>query len=179
MPVANSVKAALSLIEQDKTKVLGLTIGKHANVQPGQFIPKADAKAIPELSFPSLSPDQSYIILSIDPDAPFPSFSVLSPALHWIQPGLRATPVEGGYGLKTADEPFVANWVPPGAPAISAPHRYVFVLYEQPAGFDGKKLAPPDGKEMGIGPRVRFDADRWAKESRLGEPVAVNYFKSK
>lgn len=135
---------------------------------------------MPELSFASLSPDQPYIILCIDLDAPFPSFSVLGPALHWIQPGLKATPTEGRFTLAAApDVPFVANWAPPGAPGISAPHRYVFFLYEQPAGFDGKKLTPPDGKEMGIGPRIRFDVDKWVKESGLGSPVAVNYFSSK
>ncbi|XXG99467.1 hypothetical protein Hte_005806 [Hypoxylon texense] len=182
MPVPNSVKTALSLIETDKSKVLGLTVGKHADVQPGQFIPKADATAAPELSFASLSPDKTYVILSVDLDAPFPSFSVLGPALHWIQPGLKAVPLggaAGGFGLETGDEPFVANYAPPGAPSISAPHRYVFLLYEQPAGFDGSKLAPPGGKEMGIGPRIRFDVDKWVKESNLGPPVAVNYFNSK
>ncbi|KAI1775493.1 putative protease inhibitor [Hypoxylon cercidicola] len=185
MPVSSSVKTALSLIETDKSKVLGLTIGKHADVQPGQFIPKADARAAPELSFASLSPDKPYIILCVDLDAPFPSFPVLGPVLHWLQPGAKATPIEvggggGGFSLKAAaDEPFVANYAGPGPPPISSPHRYVFLVYEQPEGFDGKKLAPPDGKEMGIGPRVRFDVDKWVKESKVGLAVAVTYFNSK
>jgi hypothetical protein len=39
MPSDKHVKAAFSLIE-DKSKVLGLTIGKHENVQPGAYIPR-------------------------------------------------------------------------------------------------------------------------------------------
>lgn len=41
MPTSKSANAALSLIKDDKSKVLGLTVGKHANVQPGDYIPKA------------------------------------------------------------------------------------------------------------------------------------------
>lgn len=40
MPENRSVKAALALIE-DPTKILGMTVGPHADVKPGQYIPKA------------------------------------------------------------------------------------------------------------------------------------------
>jgi hypothetical protein len=40
MPTDQHVSAALSLIENDKSKVLGLTVGKHHNVQPGDYIPR-------------------------------------------------------------------------------------------------------------------------------------------
>lgn len=41
MPKSSHVLEALSLIENDKAKILGLTVGKHANVQPGDYIPRA------------------------------------------------------------------------------------------------------------------------------------------
>lgn len=41
MPSNKSVETALSLIENDKTKVLGLTVGNHREIQPGQYIPRA------------------------------------------------------------------------------------------------------------------------------------------
>jgi hypothetical protein len=40
MPDNKTVNTAMSLIETDKSKILGLTIGEH-NVVPGQFIQKA------------------------------------------------------------------------------------------------------------------------------------------
>lgn len=40
MPVNKSVNTALSLIENDNSKILGLKVGKH-HVEPGQYIPKA------------------------------------------------------------------------------------------------------------------------------------------
>ncbi|KAI1373966.1 putative protease inhibitor [Hypoxylon crocopeplum] len=178
MPGTSNIKAALSLIENDKSKVLGLTVGKHSNVQPGQYIPKAEAQSEPVLSFSSLSPEKTYLVIGLDPDAPFPSFGVLGPVLHWSQPGMKAEPAEaGGFTLKSTG-PFVANWIGPGPPPISAPHRYTFFLYEEPEGFDVKKYASPGGKDVGVGPRMRFDLDAWAKEVKLGAPIAVNYFKS-
>ncbi|XDG09010.1 hypothetical protein ABKA04_008625 [Annulohypoxylon sp. FPYF3050] len=178
MPPQNSVKEALSLIENDKSKILGLTVGKHANVQPGQHIPKPEAQDKPELSFTDLSPEKTYLVVALDLDAPFPSFSILSPALHWIQPGFKAEPKEGGgFSLKTT-EPFIANYIGVGAPGISAPHRYCFFLYEQPEGLDGKKYAPPGGKELGFTGRIRYDLDAWGKEIKLGPLLAFNYFNS-
>ncbi|KAI2602143.1 putative protease inhibitor [Hypoxylon sp. NC1633] len=176
MRPSNLAETALSLIESDKSKVLGLTVGKHANVQPGQYIAKAEAQSEPELSFATLSPEKTYLIVGLDLDGPFPSFSFLSPALHWIQPGLKPEPAGvGGFSLKYTD-PYIVDWVGPGPPPGSSPHRYTFFLYEEPESFDAKKYTPPVGKKVGLTPRVRYDLDLWAKEIKLGPAVAVNYF---
>ncbi|KAI0593036.1 putative protease inhibitor, partial [Biscogniauxia sp. FL1348] len=180
MPANHSVKAALSLIETDKSKVLGLTVGKHADVQPGQYIPKADAQSHPELTFAPLSLEGTYMVVGLDIDALFPSFGVLGPILHWIQPGLKATPVEGdspSFSLSST-APFVANYIGPAPPPGSAPHRYIFFLYEQPADFDGKKYAPPNGENLGNLHCIRYSLDNWEKEIKLGPILAANYFKS-
>jgi len=47
MPTNQHVTAALSLIENDKSKVLGLTVGNHQNVQPGDYIPRAGKDPVP------------------------------------------------------------------------------------------------------------------------------------
>ena len=41
MPQSNAVEKALSLIKEDTSKVLGLKVGQHLDVQPGQYIPRA------------------------------------------------------------------------------------------------------------------------------------------
>ena len=38
---AHAVEKALSAIEEDKSKVLGLSFKLHPDIQPGQFIPRA------------------------------------------------------------------------------------------------------------------------------------------
>lgn len=40
MPSDTHVNNALSLIENDRTKILGLNVGNHKNIQPGQYIPR-------------------------------------------------------------------------------------------------------------------------------------------
>ncbi|KJZ77692.1 hypothetical protein HIM_02869 [Hirsutella minnesotensis 3608] len=172
MPSNKSVQTGLALIEGDKSKVLGLTVGKHT-VEPGQYIPRADAQEAPQLRFQAANPDGTYLIMSLDIDAPFPSLDVLGPALHWIQPGLKAD----GAAL-TAREPFVANFVGPAPPPGSAPHRYCFFLYEQPAGFDAKAHAPANGAKMGIWGRMRFSLDDWERKIGLGPILAANYYTS-
>ncbi|OGM48223.1 putative protease inhibitor (Tfs1) [Aspergillus bombycis] len=152
MPENRSVKAALALIDRDPTKILGLAVGPHANVKAGQYIPKADAQSHPTLSFDVPSTSATYMVVSLDIDAP--------------------------NGQLEVTKPFVANYIGPAPPPGSSPHRYVFFLYEQPEEFDGKKYAPPDGQNLGNWHRMRYDLDAWEKEIGLGPVLAVNYFTS-
>lgn len=123
------------------------------------------------------------MVVALDIDAPFPSFGVLGPILHWIQPDLKATPVDGPpsspqqYSLSSTT-PFVANYIGPAPPPGSGPHRYVFFLYEQPPSFEGHRFAPPNGQKLSNGRRIRYSLDEWEEEARLERVLAVNYFKS-
>ncbi|OIW31498.1 putative protease inhibitor [Coniochaeta ligniaria NRRL 30616] len=175
MPANESVKKALSLIEGDKSKVLGLKVGSTTVAEPGQYIAKADAQSAPELSFPGASPSATYLVIGLDIDAPFPSFDVLGPILHWIQPGLKA---DSDSGTLKETEPFVADYIGPAPPPPSSPHRYIFFLYEQPAGFEGSRYAPKDGAKLGVWSRMRASLDDLEKEYKLGPVLAVNYFTS-
>lgn len=136
-----------------------------------------EASSPPELSFNVTS--GTYIIVSVDLDAPFQSFSILSPVLHWIQSGLTPETAEDGPSvLKPHDTPVIVNYAGPGPPPGSGPHRYVFLLYEQPEGFDVSKYAPAGGKPTGIGPRVRYDLGAFETKAKLGPVIAANYFNS-
>jgi phosphatidylethanolamine-binding protein len=76
------------------------------------------------------------------------------------------------------EAPFVANYIGPGPPPGSSPHRYVFLLYKQPDAFDLKLYAPANGAEYGNMARMRFDLAGFEQKAKLGSPIAVNYFKS-
>ncbi|KAJ5941327.1 hypothetical protein N7516_001495 [Penicillium verrucosum] len=171
MPSDNHVKAGLALIE-DKSKVLGLTIGSHESVQPGTWLPRKAAQEPPKLSFAGANPTSTYLVVSLDTDAPFPSFGILGPILHWIQSDIKVT----SEGVLVSDAPFIANYIGPAPPPMSAPHRYMFFLYEQPAGFDLTAHAPAAGKKFGNSNRIRYDLDAWAESIKLGPLVAFNYF---
>jgi phosphatidylethanolamine-binding protein (PEBP) family uncharacterized protein len=124
------------------------------------------------LSF-NAEPGRDLLLLSLDLDAPFPSFAPLSPVVHWIQTGLKA---DAGTGeLITSDDP-IATWIDPGAPSISSPHRYIFLLYHQPADIDASKLTKTGG--YSLMDRFRFDLTKFEKEAKLGPAIAANYFVS-
>ena len=116
------------------------------------------------------------MVIGVDIDAPFPSFGVLGPILHWIQPGLESSQTGE---LTSSDTPFVVNYIGPAPPPGSPSHRYVFLLYEQPADFDGKKYAPANGAKLGNWQRMRYDLGAFEKKVGLGPVLAANYFKSK
>ncbi|KAJ9264368.1 hypothetical protein DTO212C5_7203 [Paecilomyces variotii] len=176
MPPCKSAEAALSAIKDDESKVLGLTVNGN-KVEPGQHIPKAEATSPPELSFNTTS--GTYLVINVDLDAPFKSFNFLGPVLHWVQSGLTPEMIEGGTSvLKPHDTPVIANYARPGPPPGSGPHRYVFLLYEQPEGFDVTKYAPAGGKPVGVRRRMRYDLDAFEKKANLGPVIAANYFTS-
>ncbi|KAL3417221.1 phosphatidylethanolamine-binding protein [Phlyctema vagabunda] len=177
MPSSKIIKSGLALLESDSSKLLGVQVGEHV-VTPGLYIPKSEAQLPPDISFSMLSTSKDYLVVSLDPDAPFPSFSVLGPILHWIQPELKPTPETGGTGNIKLTSHFVADYIGPAPPLCSWPHKYVFLLFEQPTGFDSQKYSPSTGDKIGLGARMRYDLDRWAAEINLGPVIAVNYFLS-
>jgi phosphatidylethanolamine-binding protein len=69
----------------------------------------------------------------------------------------------------------LASYHPPRPPPGSSPHRYVFLLYEQPEDFDRQV----DRKPIGLSDRPRFDYNGFLERAGLGEVVAVNYYLSK
>lgn len=96
-----------------------------------------------------------------------------------MQSGLKPEQAaDGTTNLVANGTPFIADYAGPGPPPFSSPHRYVFMLYEQPEGFSLTKYAPSGGKNMGIRQRMRYDLGAFEKEAKLGPVVACNYFLS-
>ncbi|KAL9056811.1 MAG: hypothetical protein Q9162_002682 [Coniocarpon cinnabarinum] len=150
MPSSSKLNQALELIKQDESKLLGLRIDERVLSQ-GDYISK----------------------MALDPDALTPTFNFLAPILHWIQPGLQAS--NDGNKLTTT-QPATLEYVSPGPPPFGAPHRYVFLLYEQSPELDVAALAPKGGKDVSRIDRMRYDFDAVMDKVGLGQPVAVNYF---
>jgi len=73
----------------------------------------------------------------------------------------------------------IADYVAPSPPPGSGPHRYIFLLYNQPADFDGKDLGQTDEKQkLSLYQRVRFDFGGFLRDAKLGDIVAANWFVS-
>jgi len=169
MPSYEPIQKALSLIENDESKILGLKFGDDLEIENGMFVDKAALQSAPTITLPpSITPSQtspkSYIIIALDIDAPYPSLTVLGPILHWIQSDLTVS-TSSSETLQTTTT-FIANYIPPGKVPGSAPHRYLFLLYEQSGEVDVKKWAPRDGAKLANWSRMRTNLGEW--EGRLG-----------
>jgi len=133
-----------------------------------------------------------YLVAGLDLDPPFPSFPVMGPILHSMQADLTLAtneldaengdefiplhPVtEDGEG---ACRP-VASYMGPAPPGLSSPHRYMFMMWEQPDGITGEKIRDELGfGEDGVGlmTRMRWDQDAFERKLGLGRVLAGNYF---
>ena len=94
-----------------------------------------------------------------------------------MQPGLKPEKSVDGSTSKLSAS-FVSDYVGPAPPPTSSPHRYVFLLYEQPEDFDATKHAPTDGTKMARSARMRYDLGAFEKTAKLGPVIAANYFVS-
>lgn len=112
----------------------------------------------------------------MDIDAPFPTWSSLSPIGHWIQSDLQAG--EDGK-LDAKGTSFVMDYIGPSPPPGSAAHRYVFLLFEQPTDFKMEDFAPAGGKSVGLFARTRYNFAAFESKAKLGPFVAANFFRSK
>ncbi|KAI0101559.1 PEBP-like protein [Nemania sp. FL0031] len=141
------------------------------------------AKPTPTLSISAnvlkSAPDTKYIAVSIDLDAPFPSFSVLGPILHGLHIDLVPGTVDGdGFAPLEGPTEWLVPYIGPGPPKPSAPHRYVFMVFEQPPALDTAKIR----SLLGLAPEVKLTSRMWWNEESfekklgLGEVLAGNYY---
>lgn len=153
--------------------------------KPGIKLPKLAAKDTPDLSLASalVKPHDGdkYIALCIDLDAPFTSFSFMGPIVHWLATDLVADQASaaGSFTPLTTETPHVMSYAGPGPPPGSAPHRYVFMVWEQPTAVASPDKVRDDlslPAEPGLMARIRWDQIAFEQKMGLGEPLAVNYF---
>lgn len=186
MKACPSVLSALARLDASADKMPRLRVvfpGDTAVSSIGIKLPKLAAKDTPALSVSSAlvksHEGDKYIAMCLDLDAPFLSFSVLGPIAHWIQSDLVAGAEDDGFTKLDAEARPILPYVGPGPPPPSAPHRYVFMLWEQPASVPSvdkvcEALSLP--AEPGLTARIRWDQPSFEQKMGLGEALAVNYF---
>ncbi|KAJ3497359.1 hypothetical protein NLG97_g1966 [Lecanicillium saksenae] len=187
MKACPSVLAALEKLDASPDKIPQLRVVFPENTavdSVGTKVARLAAKETPALSISSslVQPrdGDKYLVICLDLDAPFPSFSFLGPIVHWIQTDLiaAANGSEDGFTKLESDARCIMPYIGPGPPPPSAPHRYVFMLWEQPPVVSAdsvcKTLSFPS--EPGLTARIRWDQSSVEKKLGLGQPLAVNYF---
>ena len=126
---------------------------------------------------PSPTLNAIYVLLMIDQDVP--RNDTKTTLLHWLQPNLVATSealsfvdvVDGG---STA---VGAEYIPPTPPGDSGPHRYTFLLFNQPSQWTIPAAYVTINPPTDTSARIGFDVVDFVSLSGLGEPVAANYLR--
>ncbi|KAI0445491.1 PEBP-like protein [Xylaria telfairii] len=124
-------------------------------------------------------PGTKYLAVSIDLDAPFPSFSFLSPILHGLHIDLVPGPADSdGFAPLEGPSTWLVPYAPPGPPKPSSGHRYVFLVFEQPKELDAAKVRGLLGfaEEVKLTGRLWWNEEAFEKKLGLSEVLAGNYW---
>ncbi|TFK66316.1 PEBP-like protein [Pluteus cervinus] len=115
--------------------------------------------------------DRRYTLVLTDPDAPSRSEPKNREWRHWIVQGLKPNGL-GNEFKKTKEA--ITMYYPPSPPEGSGPHRYTFLLFQEP---NGGYTIPPHAPEHDDIPSKRghWNAMHFAEQNRL-KLVGVTYF---
>jgi len=95
--------------------------------------------------------------------------------LHWFEPNVRVTSATDNTLLIPAANGSGASYLQPSPPVGDIPHRYVFLLFAQPANFTVPSqfaaINPPASTQARIG----FNINDFVAAAGLGQPLAANY----
>ncbi|KAI5481357.1 PEBP-like protein [Pseudohyphozyma bogoriensis] len=149
------------------TTSLSLTFPSGAQVLLGNEISPSDSSETPTISFTPTSPNETYTILSVDPDATSRANPIYGPVRHWAQSGL----VVGADGKVETKESAHMSYKGPGPPPKTGLHRYIFLLYRHTKEIQGVEM---DNELMG---RIKWDFGNFVDEHGL-ELVGINFFLS-
>ncbi|KAF1847994.1 PEBP-like protein [Cucurbitaria berberidis CBS 394.84] len=145
---------------------------------PGQQLTKAGTASQPQIALPSgmISNDETFMFVMLDLDVPPAQGSTNRRVLlHALNTGFKATQqkLNGGAVLLASTEKGPAAYLPPGPPATDTmPHRYVELLFKQPANLN-VKASDFAGQQA----RFNFDITTFLKDKAVSAPVAANFFR--
>ncbi|KAJ4347741.1 hypothetical protein N0V95_005143 [Ascochyta clinopodiicola] len=144
---------------------------------PGQVLSKAETATQPKIAVASTMSNMSatYMFVMLDLDVPPEGGSAKRRVLlHAMNTGFKATQqkIGGSATLLASTEKGPAAYIPPGPPPTDTiPHRYVELLFEQPADL---KVQASDFADTSA--RINFDINAFMTKNKVSAPMAGNFF---
>ncbi|KAK0111574.1 hypothetical protein ONS95_001923 [Cadophora gregata] len=154
------------------------------SVTPGLALTKAETAKIPTIGTSDEALNGTYIFFMIDLDVPgslvgsTPGTRITN--LHCLLTGFTSSTTSSApttspspfYTLITKDTSLKA-YVGPAPPAENPPyaHKYVEILYAQPAGFK-----VPSSQTSAVSRGIGFNLTAFVRDAGLGAPVRGNWF---
>ncbi|KAI9056532.1 PEBP-like protein [Trametes sanguinea] len=151
------------------------TTGTSVNVTPGANLTREQNALRPQVFLTTNDTSlaqQTFVLAMVDPDAPTPQNPTAAQIRHLLAPGIQANgSVTSGAALVN-NTPAISDFLRPTPPAGSDPHRYILLLFVQPANFT--TVAPQFVNSST--PVNNFNISLFAQEVGLGSPIAGNFF---
>ncbi|KAI0345130.1 PEBP-like protein [Trametopsis cervina] len=136
----------------------GIHLPRNQTVGPPQFAVLGDIERT-----------QRFVVATVDLDAPTPQAPTAAQIRHFLGSDfVRGANEELLKELVNTTAP-VSGWLQPTPPAGSDAHRYVFLLFHQPAGFDQQTLVTPSTSIS------NFNISSFAEATHLGNPIGGTF----
>ncbi|TBU58402.1 phosphatidylethanolamine-binding protein [Dichomitus squalens] len=151
------------------------TTNLNVTVTPGQNLTREQNALRPTVSFTSNDTSlasQTFVLAMVDPDAPTPQNPTEAEIRHLLAPNITLSGSLADGALLVNNTPAISDFLRPTPPAGSDPHRYILLLFVQPANFS--QVAP--NFVNASTPVSNFNISLFAVEAGLGSPVAGNFF---
>ncbi|KAG9222016.1 hypothetical protein CCMSSC00406_0010381 [Pleurotus cornucopiae] len=134
---------------------------------PGQSLTRAQVASAPTFTVTpgSGSLSGTYTLAMVD-FGPVGSDQSKGVTRHWLVNGLTIT----NSAFSNTSAVAITQYAGPAPPAGSGPHRYAFLLWEQPSTF----TAPAAFSQPNMGVST-FDVNAYATDAKLGAVIAGNY----
>jgi len=126
----------------------------------------------PESTEPSSSArgPGTFLVSMVDLDAPTPQQPNMSEIRHFLGPDFTLSPPKSdGLAPLTNSTPAISSFRQPTPPVGSDAHRYVFLIFSQPPGFDNQTLVTPQT------PITNFSISKFAAATGLGNPLGGTF----
>ncbi|KAG9239822.1 phosphatidylethanolamine-binding protein [Calycina marina] len=140
------------------------------DVRLGNYLKTRETSEKPVVEF-TLAGDEgdTYTLMLLDPDAPTPEDPKFAFWRHWVLAGLQSAPSPA-----KETKPALTAYLGPGAKDhVATPHRYIFLLFKEPAAFAKVENKDVGGEEFVD--RRSFKADAFVEEHGL-VLVGANWF---
>lgn len=140
---------------------LGNTL-KPANLQssPSVLLEKPDSDVPSNIK---LLPGMTFVLTLTDPDAPSRENPKWSEFCHWIATGVSVSAEASGHNFKD-----VIEYKPPGPPAKTGKHRYVFLVFVPANGTTDKlHLTKPGARKHWGSDHAGYGVREWAERNGL------------
>jgi phosphatidylethanolamine-binding protein (PEBP) family uncharacterized protein len=136
-------------------------------VNLGNELTPTSVKDEPTLEWPTEA-GALYTLCMTDPDAPSRKDPKFGEFKHWLVVNIPGLQINKGETL--------AAYVGSGPPKNTDLHRYVFLVYKQPATIAHSETPVSNSSTEG---RRSFKIRDFAKKYNLGEPIAANFYQAR